>query len=88
MSKSKQQIFDDDNPEWNEHTFAKSIDVSGKSLLEAAKELRKARGKQIEPKKIPISIRLSENIINHFKAGGSGWQSRIEQALQEVISHK
>lgn len=88
MSKSKQVIFDNDNPEWTNDTFAKSIDVGGKSLLEAAKALRATRGKQIAPKKVPISIRLSEEIINHFKAGGAGWQSRIEQALQEAILNK
>lgn len=88
MSKSKQKIGDNDNPEWTNETFAKSIEVRGKNLVEAAKALRATRGKQIEPRKIPISIRLSENIINHFKSGGAGWQSRIEQALQEAILHK
>ncbi|KAF0115762.1 MAG: hypothetical protein FD163_2093 [Hyphomonadaceae bacterium] len=88
MSKSKKIIIDNDNPEWTDEIFAKSIDVRGKSLVEAANALRRARGKQIEPKKIPISIRLSENVISHFKAGGMGWQSRIEQALQDVIAGK
>jgi len=88
MSKSKQKIFDDENKEWTKETFAKSIDVRGKNLAQAAAALRATRGKQVEPKKIPISIRLSENIINHFKNGGSGWQSRIEQALQEAIGQK
>ena len=88
MSKAKDVIFDSENPEWTKETFANSLDVSGKSLLDAAKKLRATRGKQIEPKKIPISIRLSENIINYFKADGAGWQSRIEQALQDVVGRK
>lgn len=88
MSKSKLIIFADDNKEWTKETFAKSIGVRGKNLVEAANALRRSRGKQIEPRKIPISIRLSENVINHFKAGGLGWQSRIEQALQEAIAQK
>lgn len=88
MSKAKQNFGDNDNPEWTKEAFAKSIKVRGKNLVEAANALRATRGKQIEPKKIPISIRLSENIINHFKSGGAGWQSRIEKALQDAISHK
>lgn len=88
MSKSKQILSDKDNPEWTKEVFAKSIDVRGKSLVDAAKTLRRARGAQKAPKKIPVSIRLSENIVNHFKAGGLGWQSRIEEALQEIIAGK
>lgn len=34
------------------------------------------------PKKA-ISIRLDQDIIDHFKAGGDGWQSRINDELRK-----
>ena len=43
MPKSKQDSFENDNAEWTKEVFAKSIDVRGKSLVDAAKALRRAR---------------------------------------------
>ncbi|MBT0651426.1 BrnA antitoxin family protein [Geomobilimonas luticola] len=56
----------------------------------AAAELLKTRGrpKADQPKK-SVSIRLDSEIIAFFKAGGRGWQSRIDAALKEwVKEHK
>lgn len=30
-----------------------------------------------------ISIRLDQDLIDHFKAGGDGWQSRMNDALRK-----
>ena len=35
--------------------------------------------------KVSTTIRLSQEVIDHFKAGGRGWQSRIDEALREFI---
>ena len=35
--------------------------------------------------KVSTTIRLSREVIDHFKAGGRGWQSRIDEALREFI---
>lgn len=43
------------------------------------------RGRQQEPTKIKTSIRLSPEVIEHFKAEGGGWQRRIDQALRIYI---
>lgn len=32
-----------------------------------------------------ISIRLSRDVIDQFKASGDGWQSRIDSALKEWL---
>jgi uncharacterized protein (DUF4415 family) len=32
----------------------------------------------------PVSIRLSPEVISHFKAKGPGWQSRIDDALRKI----
>lgn len=38
-----------------------------------------------EETKIPISIRLSPEVINAFKSKGRGWQTRIDNALKEWL---
>ena len=35
--------------------------------------------------KVSTTIRLSRDVIDHFKAGGRGWQTRINDALREWI---
>jgi uncharacterized protein (DUF4415 family) len=45
---------------------------------------RGMRGPQRAPTKKPTSIRLDADVVEHFKAGGPGWQSRINQALRKV----
>lgn len=57
---------------------------------EAATELLRKRGrpKADQPKKA-VSLRLDPDVIAFFKAGGPGWQSRIDAALKEWIKeHK
>ena len=35
--------------------------------------------------KVSTTIRLSPDVLAHFKAGGRGWQTRINAALREWI---
>jgi uncharacterized protein (DUF4415 family) len=44
------------------------------------------RGPQKAPKKKPLAIRLSPDVVEYFKATGAGWQSRIDSALREWMS--
>lgn len=49
---------------------------------------RKRRGPQKQPTKESITIRLSADVVGYFRAGGKGWQSRVNEALSEwVASH-
>lgn len=38
--------------------------------------------------KISTTIRLSQSVIEHFRADGPGWQTRIDQALRDWIKHR
>jgi uncharacterized protein (DUF4415 family) len=53
---------------------------------EAAAEIRKNLGgrPRSEKPKRPVSIRFDQDIIDHFKAGGDGWQSRMNDALRKA----
>lgn len=39
-----------------------------------------------KPPKIGVYIRLDADIVERFKAGGKGWQTRINEALRAVSS--
>ena len=46
----------------------------------------KQRGPQKTPTKQMTTIRLSPEVMSAFKATGSGWQTRIDIALQQFIA--
>jgi uncharacterized protein (DUF4415 family) len=45
----------------------------------------KLRGPQKTPTKQQISLRVSRDVLERFRATGTGWQGRMDQALREWI---
>ncbi len=43
------------------------------------------RGKQKRPTKILVTMRFSPEVLDYFKAGGEGWQTRINDTLLEYV---
>ena len=43
------------------------------------------RGPQKAPTKDQVTLRLDHDVVEHFKAAGNGWQSRINAALRKAI---
>jgi uncharacterized protein (DUF4415 family) len=79
------------NPAWTKADFQRAQGAN--ALLpklfppKIAKVLLKPRGRpKLERPKERINIRLSPDVLNHFKASGEGWQTRIDAALLEYIS--
>jgi uncharacterized protein (DUF4415 family) len=80
-------VFDDDNPEWTEKDFKEARpahEVLPPEVLAAFPNTRQ-RGPQKAPTKVPVSLRLSSEVVDHFKADGPGWQTRIDEALKQAI---
>ena len=50
----------------------------------AKASVRRGRPPSARPK-VSTTIRLSQDVIDHFRAGGRGWQTRINLALREWI---
>lgn len=46
------------------------------------------RGKQKAPIKERVTIRLSADVVEHFKASGQGWQTRLDDALKTHIAEQ
>ncbi|MCY4550428.1 MAG: BrnA antitoxin family protein [Defluviicoccus sp.] len=51
----------------------------------AGAPVRRGRPPSDRPK-VSTTIRLSRDVIDHFKAGGRGWQTRIDEALRDWIA--
>lgn len=47
--------------------------------------IRRGRGPAKSPTKQRISIRLSPEVLEHFRSSGKGWQTRMDAALQEWV---
>ncbi len=45
----------------------------------------RGRGPQKAPPKISTTIRLSPEVVQAFRAGGDGWQTRIDAALKDWL---
>jgi len=83
-------VFDEDNPEWTEERVARLIPVEELPPDELALILKafpktKLRGPQKAPTKVPVSLRLSREVVDHYRATGDGWQTRIDDALKDLI---
>ncbi|MGB9118655.1 BrnA antitoxin family protein [Bradyrhizobium sp.] len=46
------------------------------------------RGPNKAPTKKLVSLRLSPEVIEHFKSTGSGWPSRIDVTLRKAVKRK
>ena len=68
----------DDAPEFTEELAARADFYVGGKLI------RRGRPKSESPKEL-ISIRLSPDVLAHFRASGPGWQTRIDEVLREVV---
>lgn len=75
-------VFDDENPEWTKKDFARARPIA--DFPELAGAFPKSRGPQKAPVKVPVSLRLDQDALERFKAGGPGWQSRINAAIRKA----
>jgi uncharacterized protein (DUF4415 family) len=80
------ELTDRDNPEWTAKDFRRARparDVLPASLLHKVG----VRGPQKTPTKELVSLRLSRNVVESFRASGAGWQTRIDHALKEWLKN-
>jgi uncharacterized protein (DUF4415 family) len=76
-----------DSPEWTEEDFARARPFA-EVLPRLAKSIRRGRGPNKAPTKKLVSLRLSPEVIAHFKSQGPGWQSRIDDTLRKAAKLK
>jgi uncharacterized protein (DUF4415 family) len=86
--KIAKRVVDRDNPEWTKADFARARSPEAVLSPKTLAAFKPHRGPQKTPTKVPVSIRLSPNVVRYFKAGGPGWQARIDEVLQKVTRRR
>ncbi len=66
----------------------KLLSESSPALYAKIKKGVGERGTQKSPTKIPISIRVSPEVADYFRAKGKGWQGRIDSILKDYVAHQ
>jgi uncharacterized protein (DUF4415 family) len=59
----------------------------GYGAVRAARQ-RGEQGQQVAPTKQLVSVRYSPEVLQYFKATGTGWQTRMNEALLEWVSKR
>jgi uncharacterized protein (DUF4415 family) len=72
-----------DSPELTKEDFAQ-MRAFAAALPALAASVRKGRGPNKAPIKKLVSLRLSGQVIEAYKAKGPGWQSRIDADLRRI----
>ena len=80
------ELIDIDNPEWTAEEARMANTFSGLPKTLQTKLARRARGAQLAATKERITIRLSPTVVESFRATGTGWQTRMDAALQDWLS--
>jgi uncharacterized protein (DUF4415 family) len=73
---------DPDNPQWTAEDFRRARPFA--ELFPELAASRRARGPQKEPTKVAVSLRLTREVVERFKADGPGWQTRMDEALKKA----
>ncbi|MGO4439970.1 BrnA antitoxin family protein [Rhizobium sp. RAF56] len=78
---------DPDNPELTDEQIA-GLRPMREVLPDLAANIDREIAKRGRPKaeltKTPVTIRLDPDLVEHYKATGKGWQSRINDDLRKV----
>lgn len=75
-----------DVPEWTEEMFRRARPA--REVFPNIDDFPKPRprGPQKAPTKVQTTIRLDSDVIAHFRQGGKGWQTRLNDALRETVA--
>jgi uncharacterized protein (DUF4415 family) len=68
----------DEAPELTDEYFRRADVYVGEKLV------RRGRPKSARPKQA-VKLRLSQDVLEHFRAGGAGWQTRINETLMKAV---
>ena len=70
----------DDAPELTKEFFRSADVYKGERLLRRGRPLAGDRPKEA------VKLRISPDVLDHFRSGGPGWQTRINATLERVVA--
>jgi uncharacterized protein (DUF4415 family) len=78
-------MFDEDNMPLTDKEIAQ-FRPTREVLAELGIPMPRTRGRPpAEAPKRQVTLRLDADVVEHFKRGGKGWQTRINDTLAEAI---
>jgi uncharacterized protein (DUF4415 family) len=85
---ARRAAFEGEVPELGQDFFDRArIRIGDRILREADGTLtRRGRPPHGARAKVQQSLRLSPEVIEHFRAGGPGWQARIDAVLRRHVA--
>ena len=81
-NKPNPELIDDENPEWTGADFKRAVPFS--ALPESLQAKLRGRPEAAVTKE-RITIRLSPEVVETFRASGNGWQTRVDAALKDWL---
>ena len=81
--------YEDENPRWTKEDFARARGPEQMTEIELdafPNTKRLGRPPKAAPK-LGVYLRLDPEVVDYFRAGGAGWQTRINAALQDVVQN-
>jgi uncharacterized protein (DUF4415 family) len=81
-SGKKKWMDPDDAPELTREFFRAA------DIYEGGKLVRRGRPPIGERPKQAVKLRLSPDVLEHFRAGGAGWQTRINDTLEKAVERE
>lgn len=87
--KDEDIVFDEDSPrtqpgDWDNAIVSHSLEELREKLAE-----RRGRGPNKKPTKEQVAVRFSPEVLSYFRNTGSGWQTRMDEALKQYVDeHK
>lgn len=76
------ELIDNENPEWEAADVKRAVPISG---LPASLQAKLRGRPKAAVTKERITIRLSPDVVQPFRATGDGWQTRIDAALRDWL---
>jgi len=72
----------DDAPELTREFFRTADVYRGEKLVRRGRPSVGARPKEA------VKLRLSPDVLDHFRSGGPGWQTRINSVLERAVARE
>jgi uncharacterized protein (DUF4415 family) len=80
-SGAKNWVDPDDAPVLTQDHFRRADVYEGEKLV------RRGRPRSANPKEA-VKLRLSPDVLAHFRSGGPGWQTRINATLEKAVARE
>ena len=85
MNAKHGHVTADDAPATGPDDWSDAFVTHSTNELRAAVATRRTRGPNKRPTKEQVAVRYSPEVLAYFRATGTGWQTRMDEALREYV---